>query len=260
MLIFTHIPKTAGTSLIKNVLRKFVYPKDRDFEVDKGKTFDDYLFCGKKFKTNPKCVSGHFPFGIHECFNTNNYSYFTFLREPIGRWKSHFLYSLQSKNDDVIKRLYKKMKHESFEDFLQSCMANEVVCNVMTKQLSGLEEAYRLYLTEKHRMTGTYYVPSSCHSRYLNTEDDMEEMLSAAKENLEKYYDFIGFQETYNEDVKRFCKYYKIKYPGPGKKFRKRKKNTKFDKLFDDDKIKQRLNDLNDCDLKLYEFAKGLKK
>jgi len=229
MLIFTHIPKTAGTSLIKNVLRKFVYPKDRDFEVvGKGRTFDDYLFKGCKFFNVP-CASGHFPFGIHRCFNVYNepnwrrpgfdgFSYFTFLREPISRWKSHFLYSLQSDNNDVIKRLYKKMKGELFEDFLQACLGNEVVCNVMTKQLSGMERGYNLFLTDKHEMTGTYYVPSLCHGKYYYTYEDMEEMLSVAKENLEKYYDFIGFQETYNEDVKRFCKYYKIKHPGPGKK------------------------------------------
>lgn len=260
MLIFTHIPKTAGTSIIKNILRKYVYKHDRDFEVEEGKTFGDYLFGGKKFSNIPKCISGHFPFGIHRCFKTDDFSYFTFLREPISRWKSHFFYSLQCDNNDVIKRLYKKMKDEKFEDFLQACLDNEVVCNVMTKQLSGLEEPYMLRLTDKHKITGTYYVPSLCYSRYLYNKDDMELFLKAAKDNLQQYYDFIGFQDNYKKDVKRFCKFYKIKYSGSGEKFRISKKNKKFNKLFEKSEIQQKLIELNKYDLELYEFAKGLKR
>lgn len=258
MLIFTHIPKTAGTSLIKNVLCKSVYPKDRDFSVGEGEKFGDYLFGGKKFGKTPKCISGHFPFGIHRCFDTDDYSYFTFLRDPISRWKSHFFYSLQSDNNDVIKRLYKREKN--FEDFLQGCFANEVVCNVTTKQLSGLEEPFQLHLTKKHEKTGTYYVPSLCHSRYSYTADDMKWSLKIAKDNIERYYDFIGFQEDYKKDAKRLCKHYKIKYPGSGEKFRRSNKNTEFDELFKDKKIRKQLMKLNYYDLQLYEFAKGLKK
>ncbi|MBD3230897.1 MAG: hypothetical protein GF329_22150, partial [Candidatus Lokiarchaeota archaeon] len=62
MLIFTHIPKTSGTSLIRNILRKSLSEVDRPFSL-KGK-FSDYLWGEKHFNEKPKSVSGHFPFGI----------------------------------------------------------------------------------------------------------------------------------------------------------------------------------------------------
>ena len=254
MIIFTHIPKTAGTSINKNILRKQLSPIERDFEVKKGKTFADYLFGNKTFKNIPKYVAGHFPYGIHRCFNTKYYSYFTFLRNPIDRWISHFRYALICANGEI-KRLYKEEK--DIERFLDRCLEEEMVCNVMTKQLSGLENPSDLILRKKHIKQGSYYVPSACAGKRKYSDDEMKNMLRVANENLRLKYDFIGLQENYANDIVRFCKYYQLKVPKENKRFRVGKKDDGLGEILSRKHIRDKIDELNRYDNSLYYYVKA---
>jgi len=260
MIIFTHIPKTAGTSLIRNILREKMSKEDKRFSIKNGKEFKDYLFGNKKIKERPKCVSGHFPFGIHRCFNAKKYSYFTFLRNPIDRWISHFLYSLDSGHDDIIALFYKKCinRNKNLVYFLKKCHKKEILCNIMTKQLSGLEKPENLILSDKAKITGCYYVPSLCGGKKKYTEEEMENMLFVAKQNLKNRYDFIGFQERYNNDLIRFCNFYKIKKPHINKKWRvgNFEKHKKIRSSLKDKDIINLIYNMNSYDIQLYKYAK----
>jgi len=254
MIIFVHIPKTAGTSLIRNVLRKQITKNDRDFTVKKE--FKHYLFGDKTFKEKPHVISGHFPFGVHKCFDVEHYSYFTFLRNPVQRWISHFLYSLEGSDNDIIKNTYNSHDGD-FLSFLDKCESLEIVCNIMTKQLSGLEHPNNLFLRKKHRVSGCYYVPSACSAKNKYDDDEMNHFLDVARSNLESC-DFVGFQENYDKDVKRFCGIYGLEYPKENVRYRKRNiVDTKFVKLFSKSDVLLKIQEINKYDMDLYDYAKN---
>ncbi|MGB3544198.1 MAG: hypothetical protein WBA11_14865, partial [Rubrivirga sp.] len=86
-LIFTHIPKTAGTSLKKSA----IFPN-----VDRS---DIYWVLGIRqlIQDRPhgrKIVLGHFPYGAHRLLGRGPFRYLTVLRDPVDRAVSFYNYVL----------------------------------------------------------------------------------------------------------------------------------------------------------------------
>lgn len=86
-LIFTHIPKTAGTSLKKSAIFPNVRPRDV------------YQIFGvrKLIQDRPRGASvvfGHFPYGAHVALGPGPFRYLTILRDPVDRAVSFYNYVL----------------------------------------------------------------------------------------------------------------------------------------------------------------------
>jgi len=259
MIIFLHIRKTSG-STINQMLRS-----------------QNKVFWYKFFKTNtlgrkisiegeqvkytdkeivlPDMISGHFPYGIHKIFNTNKFSYFTFLRDPIERWKSHFYHSIQSKSSNFLNVLYEK-KRSNIQKFLEYLIERDATCNVMTKQLSGTEDLSNICMFKGPPESAAGFSYSQVYgwaARYRTySNDEMDCFLDEAICNLFNNIDFVGFQEHSKVDYKKLCSLYNFKlYTGKRMKVTKRLKTVDWNNR----NVQILLKEANKYDIKLYERA-----
>src|SRR5690625_7753957 len=84
MLIFVHIPKTAGGSLISIISSQ--YNSHEIFRMG----FPE-VNTATRLNNNIKCVLGHTFYGQHE--ELGPHIYITMLRDPIDRVISHYYYA-----------------------------------------------------------------------------------------------------------------------------------------------------------------------
>jgi hypothetical protein len=258
MIIFIHIRKTSGSS-VNYILQKqkgvfwykffnFKHP-NRKIQYD-----NDQIVYINNYKKDPDIISGHIPYGIHKIFGTNDYSYFTFLRNPIERWKSHFYHAVQHKQNNIMKELFKR---RGLKEMLEYFIERDATCNIMTKQLSGTESLYNICPFRGQPETASGFGYNQVYgwaARYhIYTVDEMNTFLEQAIDNLFRNIDFVGFQEHTKEDYSRLCSYYNFKIIKFNKRFRVTPRKTKVD--WNDKKIKMLLNEANKYDNILYEKA-----
>lgn len=240
-----HIQKTSGSSI--NYILK----------CQKKHMWASY----KKGKDLPDILSGHVPYGIHNDFDLkeDEVRYFTFLREPISRWKSQFYHCVS--NHKSTGYLIFEESNFSLEKFLKLCLKYEHGSNLMTKQIAGTEDISNIKREKNdpaNKKYFGYYQMYSWGSRIKkNSEKDMEKMLELAKYNIINKFEFVGFQERANEDYLELCKKFKFNHPKKNIYLRKRNiskgKRRKFN--FREPNIREMLLKLNKYDISLYDYA-----
>ena len=162
-LVFTHIPKAAGTT-VESVLRATTQYLQRKFLRLKGPLYHRAFAPGKTpilaqlavlnrgDFADVDVLSGHLPFGIDEFFDRPCH-YCSVMREPIARCQSHFKMGVRRRlwdNEADIESLFNK---------------GDIPDNAMTRQFAGL--------------------------RSTDIRCD-QSMLELALENINKRYDVIG--------------------------------------------------------------------
>lgn len=138
MIIFTHIPKTAGTTL-KYILRKNfgIYHIDSAKVKKPVYSAEDLKFARKIFR-NPKAISGHNLVDPATHINEPGAQIITVLRDPVIRCASHY-------QDDVLRGGLKLTFREWMED--------ESHQNLSVKIISGsddIEKAKKLLKDTYH--------------------------------------------------------------------------------------------------------------
>jgi len=184
--LFVHIAKTAGTSLVKGIgyapeveFSHFWHRDEKTVRVVTAKKIPE----GKVH-----IVGGHLCHGIHRWWESENrtlsdYTYFTFLRDPIKRVMSHYRYHLNPRDPS----------HELTEGrtFVEWATQIRFAQNVMTAYMAGSEhyawwnEGHVPLLPKQEPFPG--YVLTEQHYRI-------------ARRNL--ITSIVGLQEDFDESVR----------------------------------------------------------
>ncbi|MCB9849095.1 MAG: sulfotransferase family 2 domain-containing protein [Phycisphaerales bacterium] len=92
LLIFTHIPKTAGMTF-KRLLGK-QFPADRMPKIgpDYQGSINQIKALSDREKDRVQCLSGHIPYGIHGYFPGRTPHYIAFVRDPVDRALSEYFF------------------------------------------------------------------------------------------------------------------------------------------------------------------------
>jgi len=224
-IIFTHIQKTAGTSIFNELIAPNYDEKDIRW-------FWGGFGIKKLALTNTKqykIFTGHMPYGIHH-FISQKCDYITFLREPIARAISHYYFI---KNDvDWIEQpnVYQKLHNDYSlsEIFNKTTTINPfkatLVDNMQTRFLAG-------YL-------------------YYNLPKNSELLLNKAKENLKNNYRVFGIQEKYSESIQAIASEFNWKHKPSNKIY----KVTKQKEVVDEETMKA-LKENHLLDIELYNYA-----
>ena len=173
-LLFTHIPKTAGSSLRAIIERQ--YPKSTCLNIRKGNPTENLQILqalSQAERDALSCVIGHVHFGIHPLFPSGENVYMTMLRHPVKRIISNY-YFARSK---PIRRSYDLAMSLSLVEYA----AHPTVNSITTRYIAG--------------MTGA--TPESLAVVQIADEN----MLERAKVNLRASYKVIGFTEEFDASV-----------------------------------------------------------
>jgi hypothetical protein len=174
-VVFTHIPKTAGTTLRKILDKQ--YGRRRIFSIyrPKPEAVERLLRLPQSQRDQYRLITGHWPFGLHEHFSGKS-CYISMMRDPVKRLISEYYYILSLPSH----YLYSAVTEGgmSLENYVLSDLAPDID-NGQLRLLAGFEGE----------------VP--CGSI-------RDEHLEQAKQNIEKYYPVVGLTERFDESILLF--------------------------------------------------------
>jgi Domain of unknown function (DUF4118)/Sulfotransferase family len=165
-VLYMHIAKTAGTALRETIVNNYkqseiayIYPEPPGFPV--GDLRDLPLAQRAQFRF----VVGHFQYGIHNEI-PNDYAYFSIVRNPLHRVRSHYNFFVEYKSPIVARNGHVK----SLEEVLEGKLTVDLD-NLLVRCFAGVNE--------RHFPPGT-----------INAE-----IYELARHHAEKEFLYIGQQE-----------------------------------------------------------------
>lgn len=221
LIVFTHIPKTSGTSFFRSLVTPNC-PEGTVFECAGIRSFCTGL------KDQFTFVTGHNPHGLHR-FTKRPVQYVSFFRDPIDRAVSHY-YFIKDSNPAAYKHPDREFADSKT---LLEFYRDRRFRNLQTRYIAGYEY-HRSYPLMRH---------SSLE----------RQILKRAIDNLESHYHCFGLLERFDESLERFqC------HLGWNKRERveRQKKTGSRPTLAEiDSRTRDELRDLNALDVELYEHA-----
>lgn len=229
IIIFSHIPKTAGTTL-RHIIQYQFHPSEM-FEFyryshrpDKGISKFRNLSFRKKERI--KFISGHLGFGIHSIF-PYSCSYITILRHPIDRVLSYYSHLVRTGKNNA--------RGKTIEEFILSFggVRNSMVCNLsgytFRAQMGDLDIALE-------------------QARYSS------DTLDLAIENMKRYFCMVGILEQFDETCLLLQKVLGWKFPIGHIQSNKAKCQAMREEI--PKRTLAFIEKHNELDLQLYEYAK----
>ena len=245
-LIFTHIPKTAGSTFVEILKKNYIRHMDCFLGNITQTGMINRLAATPKFLLDKvECLAGELPFGVHRFFD-QPCQYVTFLRDPVERVISDYYYCLLHPtkyhrllgerfirdNDGALWTIESNgvdMSALSFREYLENDTLTR--SNLMTRYIAGLSDD----------KTGT--------DSQVKTSD-----LDVAKENIKSYH--IGFTKTFDESILAFKQ--KFGWNDISHPLRLVYNDKKLPSKYIDPDIIKLIKEKNQLDIELYEFARSL--
>jgi sulfotransferase famil protein len=136
MLVFLHIPKTGGKTMVQVLLRQFSCGEVVHLDVGGAST------AGLKWQEVPmalreraKCVYGHLPLAP-AMFGDQRVQYITMLRDPIERCVSEYYYALRRPEHGLHATLWREAI--TLDKFVTTELVTQI-CNTQVRILSGAD-------------------------------------------------------------------------------------------------------------------------
>lgn len=169
-LLYMHIAKTAGTALRETILNNYkqsevayIYPEPPGFPVR------DLRDLPLAQRSQFRLVVGHFQYGIHNEI-PNDYKYFSIVRNPLHRVRSHYNFHVEHKSLIV----FDNGRIKTLEEMLKGKVTVDLD-NLMVRCFAGVDEAQ--------------FPPGTINA----------EIYDLARHHAEKEFLYIGQQERLDE-------------------------------------------------------------
>jgi hypothetical protein len=227
-VFFTHIRKTAGTSIKKSVLKPYLADLDGGAKVARPTGYRAALTTRGAFDL----IQGHFPYGIHKLYFSNQPRYFVMLRDPIDRAISLYYFIISCSSSSYTHPQLNDAKQNSLTEFYEIPRYQ----NVQTRFVAGMGWEYA--------------------GRYLSFENWLgKRALCRAKNNLRHRYEAFGLQSRFRDTVRLFASRLAVEAQLPNKRHKKTSDRPSSSDL--PESTISHLREKNSLDMALYRYAKN---
>lgn len=245
-VLFLHVHKTAGTTLHRIIEKE--YSPFRIYTIEGRRiewSIDHFKNLPERRRAAMKVVKGHMSFGLHELLPQPS-TYITFLRDPIERCISSYAYSKGNR----LNPLHGRINRENLDlaQFLSIAPWNN---NLQCKAIAGLDRRdYRPISLFREMLRPGAIGPDPASDRWNSSET-----LLRAKENLQRYFGFVGLTERFTESLVllKHLFSWKLSSYSSYRKSRNRPKRETFAP-----ELLAQVDRWNQLDRELYEFGKKM--
>lgn len=172
LLIFLHLPKTAGTTFRDILTRQYPARALYGFEAgDEQHAAEIFAAMTPAKLARLRVISGHLPFGVHKLL-PRKARYLTILRDPVERIVSQYFHVLRNHHHYCHEEVTRR--NLSLGDFVTSGLTPETD-NAQARMLAGVEQPAFGQCTEA--------------------------LLDQAQANLRKHFRLVGLTEHFEQTV-----------------------------------------------------------
>jgi len=224
LIVFIHVPKTAGNTLMTAFSQNYLfnkitthYPSLADATIEQS--IETWVNSHQENILKSDMLFGHFAYGIHEFFpEKRNIRYATMLRHPVARTISFYYFAQRYPSH----YLHKEANAMSLLDFINADFLYGELTNGQTRLLAGYQAINSTVCSEEDYQLAVAHLNSM---RAVGIQEKFDESLLVFKQKL-------GLSNCF----------YTPKNVA-------RKKNSI------DDAVRERIIELNQFDMKLYDMS-----